>query len=54
MKLCSLIFLGNFWSISASVEPLLDSFCGGILGCCVPYDTEDSPTDELCSSKQLA
>lgn len=47
--------LDNVFPTSASVAPLLDFFFNffGHLGCCMPYDTEDGPTYELCSSKQL-
>lgn len=30
---------------------LIHFFCVATLGCCMPYDTKDSPTYELCSSK---
>lgn len=46
--------LGNVFPTSASVAPLLDFFSFSLhLGCCMPHDTEDGPTYELCSSKQL-
>jgi hypothetical protein len=52
-NLVSLLFIGNVFPTYASVAPLLDYNFFHHSGCCVPYDTEDGPTYELCSSKKL-